>query len=293
MTKSQMAPGQSATALGVNAVTLAARNPALSSEFYSQLGFSATADHGSFVAFNVPSVTTAGGPEFAVYEWGALAADAGVTADSSGFECFTLSALVGSAGEVDALLVRAGRAGGTILKPSKRAFWGGYSGYFADPDGHLWKVGTDKKPEKGHSAVSEDQGELPGPVLQAMPVTLGVADVKKTRDFYVSLGCEVAKDYGRFVSLKVGEHFEIGLYRLKALAKDAGVSPVGAGFHGFTFSHVVSSPDEVDMVLSAAVRAGAQPVFRTNEPGWGGYSRHFADPDGNLWKIVAPSTKVG
>ncbi len=42
--------------------------------------------------------------------------------------------------EVDAVLAEAERAGATILKPAEEVFWGGYSGYFADPDGHLWEV---------------------------------------------------------------------------------------------------------------------------------------------------------
>lgn len=43
-------------------------------------------------------------------------------------------------GEVDEILRRAGACGGTILKPAQIAEWGGYSGYFSDPDGHLWEV---------------------------------------------------------------------------------------------------------------------------------------------------------
>ena len=58
-------------------------------------------------------------------------------ANSSGF---TLAHNVGSATEVDALFARLRSHGATILKPPQKAFWGGYSGYFQDPDGHRWEI---------------------------------------------------------------------------------------------------------------------------------------------------------
>lgn len=69
-----------------------------------------------------------------------LAADAGVPADGSGFAGFTLAHNVRSAAEVDALLAEVAARGGRIVKPGQRADWGGYTGYFADPDGFLWEV---------------------------------------------------------------------------------------------------------------------------------------------------------
>ena len=69
-----------------------------------------------------------------------LAEDAGVAPDGSGFRGFTLSYIVRSEERVDAVLAEAERAGGKIAKPAQRASWGGYFGYFADPDGYLWKV---------------------------------------------------------------------------------------------------------------------------------------------------------
>jgi catechol 2,3-dioxygenase-like lactoylglutathione lyase family enzyme len=69
-----------------------------------------------------------------------LAADVGVPEDSQGFPGFTLAHNVAYEREVDALLEEIARAGGRIVKPGKRADWGGYSGYFADPDGFLWEV---------------------------------------------------------------------------------------------------------------------------------------------------------
>ena len=70
----------------------------------------------------------------------ALAADAG-RPDSPGLPgAVTLAQNLPSREAVDAVIAEAARAGATVLKPAEEAFWGGYSGYFADPDGHPWGV---------------------------------------------------------------------------------------------------------------------------------------------------------
>lgn len=75
-----------------------------------------------------------------LYPRAELAADAGVPNDGSGFPGFTLAHNVRSPQEVDQLLHEVSSRGGKIVKPAKQADWGGYSGYFADPDGFLWEV---------------------------------------------------------------------------------------------------------------------------------------------------------
>ncbi len=69
-----------------------------------------------------------------------LAEDATVPETGSGFSGITLAHNVDTETEVDALLREAQAAGGTVVKPAQKVFWGGYSGYFKDPDGHLWEV---------------------------------------------------------------------------------------------------------------------------------------------------------
>ena len=69
-----------------------------------------------------------------------LANDANVAADGHGFNGVTLAYNTRSREEVDAVLQEAATAGARILKPAQEAFWGGYSGYFSDPDGFLWEV---------------------------------------------------------------------------------------------------------------------------------------------------------
>jgi uncharacterized protein len=81
----------------------------------------------------------------ALYPRHLLAADAGVTDDSAGFPRFALAHNVGTAAEADRLLEQALASGGRIVRPPRRTEWGGYAGYFADPDGFLWEVAWNPK----------------------------------------------------------------------------------------------------------------------------------------------------
>lgn len=118
-------------------ITLGVRDLNRAKQFYSQgLGWPIAVDQGQFVSFS----PAAGSTGLALYPWAALAADAGVAEEGSGFRGLTFNYFVRSDERVDAVLADAERAGGTIVKPAQRAKWGGYSGHFADPDGYLWKV---------------------------------------------------------------------------------------------------------------------------------------------------------
>lgn len=70
----------------------------------------------------------------------ALAEDATVSAEGSGYNNFALAHNVASKEEVDAVFAQALKAGAKMVKPVQDASWGGYHGYFSDPDGHLWEV---------------------------------------------------------------------------------------------------------------------------------------------------------
>lgn len=121
----------------INAITLGVKDLKRAKQFYSEgLGCPIQQDHAEFVSFNLGNGSSA----LALYTWGALAADAGVAPDGNGFRGITLNYFVPSTERVDEVLAQAKRAGGKIAKPAQRSQWGGYFGYFADPDGYLWKV---------------------------------------------------------------------------------------------------------------------------------------------------------
>ncbi|WP_313696212.1 VOC family protein [Halorarum halobium] len=80
------------------------------------------------------------GAMLALYPWGLLAEDATVPPEGSGFRGVTVAHNVADDDAVDAVLAEAEAAGGELVKPGQETDWGGYSGYFADPDGHLWEV---------------------------------------------------------------------------------------------------------------------------------------------------------
>lgn len=119
----------------LNFVTLGVTDMARARSFYEALGFVGSS------ASN-PSVTffAAGGVVLALFGREALAADATVSAAGNGFSGVALAHNVPDEADVARVLGEADRAGATILKPSQKAFWGGTSGYFADPDGHIWEV---------------------------------------------------------------------------------------------------------------------------------------------------------
>ncbi len=84
-----------------------------------------------------------GGTVFSLYPHAEMARDTGRSREDRGdgsHEGFALAHNVASEAAVDAVFSHLRDAGTTILKPPEKAFWGGYSGYFADPDGHVWEV---------------------------------------------------------------------------------------------------------------------------------------------------------
>jgi catechol 2,3-dioxygenase-like lactoylglutathione lyase family enzyme len=120
----------------VTLITLGVADVARSRAFYEALGFKASTASQDEVTF-----LNAGGIVLALFGRAALAADAHVP-DSPlpGFAGIALAHNVATEPEVAAVLAGAVAAGAKLLKPAQKVFWGGTSGYFADPDGHLWEV---------------------------------------------------------------------------------------------------------------------------------------------------------
>jgi hypothetical protein len=92
-------------------------------------------EHGAVAFFDLQ-----GGLRLALWPRASLAHDTGLPAGSPGATEFALAHNVASRAEVDEVMEQARAAGAVVVKPAQDTFWGGYAGYFQDPDGHLWEV---------------------------------------------------------------------------------------------------------------------------------------------------------
>ena len=119
----------------ISMITLGVNDLARSIEFYEQGLSLPRMESPPTVAF-----FTLNGTWLGLYGREALAEDAQVSADGNGFRGVALAHNLVSEAEVDKLYEEALAAGATAVKQPQKVFWGGYSGYFADPDGHLWEV---------------------------------------------------------------------------------------------------------------------------------------------------------
>ena len=137
----------------VSLITLGVGDLARSRAFYEKLGFKASSVGGGEVVF-----FQAGAVALCLFPRESLACDAEVSADGGGFRGIAIAHNVREKDQVDAAIAEAVAAGGTIAKAGHDAPWGGRSGYFADPDGHLWEVAWNP-----HFPLSED-GALSIPV---------------------------------------------------------------------------------------------------------------------------------
>ena len=116
-------------------VTLGVADVAAARAFYARLGWRESAHGNATIAF-----FQLNGFALALYGRAALAEDAMLPDEPAGLGGITLAYNVRAREDVDAVLAEAVGAGGRILKPARDMFWGGYSGYFSDPDGHPWEV---------------------------------------------------------------------------------------------------------------------------------------------------------
>ena len=122
----------------VSLITLGVSDLRRAARFYETLGFGRKMKAaGDDVAF-----FDAGGIALSLFEADKLAEDAALASESAlpVFRGLSLAWNCEMPADVDAVLAAAASAGGHVTKPAQKAFWGGYHGYFADPDGHLWEV---------------------------------------------------------------------------------------------------------------------------------------------------------
>ena len=119
----------------ISMITLGVKDIDRSVEFYEKgLGFPKMESPPEVAFF------TLNGSWLGLYGRESLAEDAAVSSEGSGFDGFALAHNVASEAEVDQTIEQALSAGATLSKLAQKTFWGGYSGYFKDPDGHLWEI---------------------------------------------------------------------------------------------------------------------------------------------------------
>lgn len=126
----------------ITVVTLAVENLERSFKFYSEgLGFPSKGIIGTeFENGAVAFFDLASGVKLAVWPRTSLSHDTGLTPGAPNPTEFSLGHNVASKAEVDRAMEQAMAAGASIVKAAQDTFWGGYAGYFQDPDGHLWEV---------------------------------------------------------------------------------------------------------------------------------------------------------
>jgi len=137
----------------LSVVTLGVRDLGRSVAFYEGLGWRRSVTAADGVAF-----FQMGGMALSLFPLPDLARDAGLPEAAPAPASFALAHNTRSRDEVDSLLAEAAAAGATLTKPAEEAFWGGYAGYFQDPDGHLWEIAWNP----GFAMAEDGSVTLPG-----------------------------------------------------------------------------------------------------------------------------------
>ncbi len=117
-------------------------------------------------------------------------------------------------------------------------------------------------------------------------VTLGVADLKRSREFYERLGWRRSMAKAEGVVFFQAGGMALALYPRQELAKDANIAADGQGCSGMALAYDARSREEVDSVVAEAAAAGAKILKPAQEAFWGGYSGYFSDRDGFSWEIA-------
>lgn len=120
----------------ISIITLCVSDLKKARAFYDALGWKVASEDQAeeIVAYNLQNMA------LALYPWDKFVDEVKIPANRSGYSAFTIAYNVNSENEVDDMLEEAQKAGGRLIKPAEKVFWGGYSGYFSDPDGNLWEV---------------------------------------------------------------------------------------------------------------------------------------------------------
>ncbi len=135
-------------------VTLGVADLERATGFYQALGFARSAASQPGISFMTSGTIVVG-----LFPTVELAKDADTDVGAPGRGAIALAQNRHSEADVDQVMAKAEQAGASVVKPAQKVFWGGYSGYFADPDGHLWEVAYNPFAELDENGYMN----LPGP----------------------------------------------------------------------------------------------------------------------------------
>lgn len=116
-------------------------------------------------------------------------------------------------------------------------------------------------------------------------ITLGVADLDRSKAFYGALGWVPAEEQ-EGVAFYQMQGMVLGLFGKAALAEDQGRGGAELGTGAMTLAQNFATEAEVDVAFDAAVAAGAKVLKRPEKVFWGGYSGYYVDPDGHVWEVA-------
>ncbi|MGJ8604325.1 MAG: VOC family protein [Marivita sp.] len=118
----------------ISLITLGVQDADKAAAFYDALGWARVETQDGVIAYDLLGQT------LGLYPLAKLAEDIGIDMAQLGHGAMTLGYNTRDRGGVDHVMGRVEAAGGTVLKPAQEVFWGGYHGYFRDPEGHIWEV---------------------------------------------------------------------------------------------------------------------------------------------------------
>lgn len=126
-------------------------------------------------------------------------------------------------------------------------------------------------------------------------VTLAVADLERTRAFYLDgLGWRAELEVeGEVLMIRAGDKLVLSLWAESGFEAEVGPIRRGDGIVPITLAHNVATEAEVDAILELARRAGSPQVADAQRRDWGGYTGYFADPDGFRWEIAVNPGPIG
>lgn len=116
-------------------------------------------------------------------------------------------------------------------------------------------------------------------------ITLGVADLARSKTFYGAMGWVPTNDEGQVVFYQING-MVLGFFGLGPLAKDQGRPDAALGTGAMTLAQNFTTEAEVNAAYSLALEAGATPLKAPEKVFWGGYSGYYADPDGHVWEVA-------